>query len=84
MQANYQPIMIRTLLQSGGKTTKDDIAAKIVEAQFGAVESKCSLQSDRTEHPWCNRRDFSTLAFNGRNRIDEILDKMLTLIKEGG
>jgi hypothetical protein len=27
MQANYQPIMIRTLLQSGGKATKDDIAA---------------------------------------------------------
>jgi tRNA G18 (ribose-2'-O)-methylase SpoU len=31
MQANYQPIMIRTLLQSGGKATKDDIAAKIKE-----------------------------------------------------
>jgi hypothetical protein len=29
MQANYQPIMIRTLLQSGGKATRDDIATKI-------------------------------------------------------
>jgi hypothetical protein len=29
MQANYQPIMIRTLLQSGGNATKEDIAAKI-------------------------------------------------------
>jgi hypothetical protein len=46
--------------------------------------NRFSPQSDRTEHPWCNRRDFSTLAFNGRNRIDEILDKMLTLIKEEG
>jgi MoxR-like ATPase len=31
MQANYQPIMIRTLLKSGGKATKDDIAKKIEE-----------------------------------------------------
>jgi hypothetical protein len=31
MQANYQPIMIRTLLQSGGMATKNDIAAKIKE-----------------------------------------------------
>lgn len=29
MQANYQPIMIRTLLQSGGKATRDGIATKI-------------------------------------------------------
>jgi hypothetical protein len=46
--------------------------------------NRFSPQSDRTEHPWCNRRNFSTLAFNERNRIDEILDKMLTLIKEWG
>ena len=26
MQANYQPIVIRSLLESGGKATKDDIA----------------------------------------------------------
>jgi hypothetical protein len=38
MQANYQPIMIRTLLQSGGKATKDDIAAKIKELNSGKVD----------------------------------------------
>jgi hypothetical protein len=31
LQANYQPIMIRTLLESGGEATKDDIAGKIKE-----------------------------------------------------
>jgi 5-methylcytosine-specific restriction endonuclease McrBC GTP-binding regulatory subunit McrB len=31
MGANYQPIMIRTLLHSGGKATRADIAAKIKE-----------------------------------------------------
>jgi CRISPR/Cas system CMR-associated protein Cmr5 small subunit len=31
MQANYQPIMIKTILLSGGKATRDYIAAKIKE-----------------------------------------------------
>ena len=31
MQANYQPIMIRMLLVSGGKASKDDISTKIRE-----------------------------------------------------
>jgi hypothetical protein len=35
MQANYQPIVIRTFLESGGKATKYDIAAKIKELNTG-------------------------------------------------
>ena len=38
MQANYQPIMIRTLLLSGGKAIKENIAAKIKELNSEKVD----------------------------------------------
>lgn len=31
MQANYQPIMTKTLLASGGKSSKDNVDARIKE-----------------------------------------------------
>ena len=37
MQANYQPIMIRTLLQSGGKATKDVEVYNVLEKKYGIV-----------------------------------------------
>jgi hypothetical protein len=54
MQANYQPIMIRTLLVSGGKTTKDDIAAKIKE-----------LNSDDQERDFKNIPVYEVLEKHG-------------------
>ena len=60
MQANYQPIMIRTLLVSGGKTTKDDIAAKIKE-----------LNSDDQERDFKNIPVYEVLEKHGIVRKGE-------------
>jgi len=38
MQANYQPIMLKTLLVSGGKVTREDIAANIKELNSEKVD----------------------------------------------
>lgn len=59
MQANYQPIMIRTLLQSGGKATKDDIAANIKE-----------LNSEKEDQEFKNVPVYDVLEKHGIVRND--------------
>jgi hypothetical protein len=38
MRANYQPIMIKTLLESGGRASRDEIAARIRELNSDNLE----------------------------------------------
>ena len=54
MQANYQPIMIKTLLESGGRASRDEIAARIRE-----------LNSDNLEQDFRNIPVYEVLEKHG-------------------
>ena len=54
MQANYQPIMIKTLLESGGQASRDEIAARIRE-----------LNSDNLEQDFRNIPVYEVLEKHG-------------------